>query len=68
MTVVKGVDPKRHVIFLLIGFGIDLVFFYIYPIVPYTPAFIHSFLLLLTVEKGVDTKRHVIFLQTFACE
>ena len=33
---------------------------YIYPIVPHAPAFIHSFLLLVTVVKGTGLKRHYI--------
>ena len=37
--------------------GIFLVLFYIYPIVPYAPAFLHSFLLLVTVVKGIGLKR-----------
>ena len=38
------------------------MFFCIYPIVPYAPAFLHSFLLLVTVVKGIGPKTSVIFL------
>ena len=44
--------PETSYIFLLLGTGIVLVVFYIYPIVPHAPAFVHSFLLLVTVVKG----------------
>ena len=37
------------------------MFFYIYPIVPYAPAFLHSFLLLVTVLKGIGLKHHLYF-------
>ena len=36
--------------------------FYIYPIVPYASAFLHSFLLLVTVVKGIYTLASFIFL------
>ena len=49
-------------IFLLVGTGICLVLFYIYRVVPYAPAFSHSFLLLVTVAKGIGLKHHPIFL------
>ena len=38
----KGQRPKTSVIFLLLGTGVVLVLFYIYPIVPYARAFLHS--------------------------
>ena len=43
-------------IFLLLGTEIALVLFYIYPIVPYAPASLHSFVLLVAVVKGIDVK------------
>ena len=48
-------------IFLLLGNGIFLVFFDIYPIVPPAPAFLHSFLLLVIVVKGKDPKHQTYF-------
>ena len=58
-------------IFLLRGTGIVLVLFYIYLIVPYTPAFLHSFLLLVTVVKGIGPKHQTYFyslvLELFFC-
>ena len=58
----KGHGPEEtSLIFLLRGTGIVLVLFYIYPIVPYAPAFLHSFLLLVTVVKGIGLKRHLYF-------
>ena len=54
------VRPETSFIFiLLLGTGICLVLFYIYPIPPYAPAFLHIFLLLVTVVKGKDPKRHL---------
>ena len=51
--------------FLFLIFSVSapwyLKLFYIYPIVPYTPAFLHSFLLLVTVAKYKDPKRHTYF-------
>ena len=45
--------------------------FYIYPIVPYAPAFLHSFLFPVTVVKGIGPKRHIYFyslvLDVFLC-
>ena len=45
-------------VFLLVGAGIFLVLFYIYPIVPYAPAFLENILLIMTVVKGVGPKLH----------
>ena len=53
--------PEVPYIFLLRGTGICLVLFYIYPIVPHSPAFLHSFLLLVTVVKSICLKRHLYF-------
>ena len=41
----KGYRPETVFIFLLVGIGIFLALFCIYPIVPHAPAFLHSFLL-----------------------
>ena len=63
--------PETSNIFLLHGTGIVLVLFYIYPIVSYASAFLHSFILLVTVVKGKDPKRHTYFyslvLELFSC-
>ena len=63
--------PKTSYIFLLRGTGIVLVLFYIYPIVPYAPAFSHSFLSLVTVAKGIGLKPHIyiysVVLELFLC-
>ena len=37
--------------------------FYIYPIVPYAPAVLHSFLLLVTVVKGIGPKSYTFLLR-----
>ena len=50
----------KSYIFLLCGTWIALVLFYIYPIVPYASAFLHSFLLLVTGVKGIGPKRYYI--------
>ena len=50
--------PETSYAFILLGTGICLVLFYIYPIVPYASAFLHSFLLLVTVVKGIGLKRN----------
>ena len=42
VTFDKGNRPKILHIFLLRGSAIFLVLFYIYPIVPYAPAFVHN--------------------------
>ena len=55
------VRPETSVTFILLSTGIVLVLFYIYPIVPYAPAFLHCFLLLVTVVKGIDQKRNIYF-------
>ena len=55
--------PETSYICLPRGTGIVLVLFYIYPIVPYTPAFLHNFLLLETVVKGIDLKLHTYLLR-----
>ena len=55
----KGYWPETSYIFLLLRTGICLVLFYINPIVPHAPAFLHSFLLLVTVIKGIGLKRHL---------
>ena len=57
----EGYRPETSVIFLLCGTGIFLVLFYIYPIAPYAPAFLHRFPLLVTVVQGKDPKRHLNF-------
>ena len=54
MTFRKGYIPKTSCIFPLLGTGISLVLFYIYPILPHAPVSSHSFLLLVTVVKGKD--------------
>ena len=63
------IDFQILCIFLLLGTEIFIVFFYIYLIVPYVPAFLHSFLLLVTVVKG--QKPHTYFysvvLEFFLC-
>ena len=48
-------------VFLLLGTGIFPVFFYIYPIVPQAPEFLHSFLFPVTVVKGIGPKHHTYF-------
>ena len=67
-----GYWPQTSYIFPLRGTGNVLVLFYIYyPIVPYAPAFLHSFLLLESVVQGKDPKRHSYFyslvLELFLC-
>ena len=57
----KRYRPETSFIFILRGTGIVLVLFYIYQIVPYAPAFLHSFLLLVTVVKSIGLKRHLYF-------
>ena len=59
ITFDKGYKPETLFIFNLICTGIFLALFYIYKIVPYAPAFLNSFLLLVTVVKGKDPKRHL---------
>ena len=65
------VRPETSFIFLLPGTGIFLVLFYIYPIVPYAPGFLQSFLLLVTVVKGIGSKHPLYFyslvLEFFLC-
>ena len=67
----RGYRPEMSFVFLLLGIGICLVLFYICPIVPYAPAFLHSFLLLVTVVKGKDPIRHIYFyslvMELFLC-
>ena len=50
------VMPETSFIFLLLGNGIVFALFYIYLIVPHAPAFLHSFLLLVTVVKSIGLK------------
>ena len=45
--------------FLLIDTGMVLLLFYIYPIVPHSPAFLHSFLFLVTVVKSIGLKHNL---------
>ena len=59
MSFDKGYRLETSYIFLLLGTGIFLVLFYIYAIVPYAPAFLHSFLLLVTIVKGISPKHHL---------
>ena len=61
LTFDEGYRPETSVIFLLVGTGIGLVLLNIYPIVPYAPGFLHSFLLLVTVAKGIGLRRSVHF-------
>ena len=56
MTIVKGIDPKRHIYF----YSFALEYYSIsYTMVPHAPTFLHSFLFPVTIVKGVDPKRHV---------
>ena len=61
LTVVKGIDPKHKVIFLVFGTEIVRVLFYIYPIVPHALSLLHSFQLLVTVEKNIGLSHHLYF-------
>ena len=67
----KGYRTETTFIFLLLGTRMFLVFFDIYPIVPYATNFLHSFLLLATVVKGIYLKHHLYFyslvLECFLC-
>ena len=53
--------PHKSYIFLLIGTGIVLVLSYIYPIVPYVPAFLDRFILIVTVAKSMGLEGHLYF-------
>ena len=68
--VVNGICLKRHTYFYSVVLEL-FVLFYIYPIVLYAPAFLHSFLLLLTIINGIYSKRHTYFysvvLEFFLC-
>ena len=67
----KWYKPETWFIFLLVGTGIFLVLFYIYPTVPHAPAFLYSFLFPVTVEKGIGPKGYSyvysLVLEFFLC-
>ena len=66
----KEYRPETSFIFLLLGTGNVLVFFYIYPIVLHAPAFLNSFQFPVTVVTGIELKRHSYFysvLESFLC-
>ena len=67
ITFDKGYRPETSFIFILIGTGIVVVFIDIYPILPYTPAFSHSFLLLVTVVKDMGSK-HLLYFYSLVLE
>ena len=46
----KRYRPETSIIFILLGTGIALVLFYIYPIVPHSSAFLHSLPLPITSD------------------
>ena len=58
----EGYRPETSYIFLLCGIGIFLVLFYIYPIVPRAPAFLHSFPVINECCKGFRPGISYIFL------
>ena len=50
--------PESSYTFILLGTGVFLCYSISYPIVIHVPAFVHSFLLIVTVVKGIGPKLH----------
>ena len=58
VTVVKGIGLKRQSYFCSLVLEFFLSYSISYPIVPYAPGSLHSFLLVVKVVNGIDPKRH----------